>query len=241
MNKITTIIVMGSILFLNSITVFGVPQKHVCPISNFDEIDDYILNEMQARHIPGLSASIVIDNDVVWQNAYGYANIQEERKVVNETLFKIASVSKTLTATCLMQLFEQENFDLHNPINNHLPFNVIHPLYPSTDITFHMLLTHSSGINDNWEFMFHFVGDSPISFQTFLYEYLVPGGLYYDEANNFCLWKPGTSWKYSNVGVALVGYLVETISGLNFTTYTETNLFIPLDMNESGWYLRDLN
>jgi CubicO group peptidase (beta-lactamase class C family) len=241
MKKIITIIVVGSILILNSITVFGISQKYICSTNNFDEIDDYILNEMQTKHIPGLSASIVIDEEVVWQNAYGYANIKGNKQVVNETLFKIASVSKTLTATCLMQLYEQEYFGLFDPINDYLPFNVIHPLYPSTDITFHMLLTHSSGINDNWVYLFHFVGDSPISFQIFLEEYLVPGGLYYDETDNFCTWEPGTNWKYSNVGVALVGYLIEIISGMSFTTYSETFLFSPLDMNESGWYLSDLD
>ena len=241
MNKIIIFVIVGSILFLNSINVFGISQKIICSTKNFDEIDDYILNEMQTKHIPGLSASIVIGEEVVWQNAYGYANIEENKQVDNETLFKIASVSKTLTATCLMQLYEQEYFDLYDPINNYLPFNVIHPLYPSTHITFHMLLTHSSGINDNWAYLFHFVGDSPISFQTFLQEYLVPGGLYYDETDNFCSWEPGTSWRYSNVGVALVGYLVEVISGVNFTTYSETFLFSPLDMIESGWYLSDLD
>jgi CubicO group peptidase (beta-lactamase class C family) len=241
MKKEMTIFFVGAILFLNSFTVYGFSQKFICSTNTIDGIDDYIIKEMQTNHIPGLSASIVIDEEVVWQNSYGYANIEENKKVVNETLFKIASVSKTLTATCLMQLYEQEFFDIYDPINNYLPFNVIHPLYPTNNITFHMLLTHSSGINDNWAYLFHFVGDSPISFQTFLQEYLVPGGLYYDEANNFCSWEPGTSWKYSNVGVALVGYLVENISGMNFTTYTENFLFSPLDMNESGWYLRDLN
>lgn len=241
MNKKIISIILGAMLFLNTTTVLSISQKNICSENGLDEIDDYIINEMQTKHIPGLSASIVIGEEVVWQNAYGYANIEENKPVVNETLFKIGSVSKTLTATCLMQLYEQEYLDLYDPINNYLPFNVIHPLYPSTDITFHMLLTHSSGIKDNWDYMFTFVGDAPISFQTFLEEYLVSGGLYYDETENFCSWAPGTNWKYTNIGVALVGYLVEIISGINFTTYTENFLFSPLDMDESGWYLRDLD
>jgi len=241
MNKKIISIILGTMLFLNTITALSFSQKYICSENGLDEIDDYIMDEMQTKHIPGLSASIVIDEEVVWQKAYGYANIEENKQVNNHTLFKIASVSKTLTATCLMQLYEQEYFDLYDPINDYLPFNVIHPTYPSTDITFHMLLTHSSGINDNWAYLFNFVGDSPIPYQTFLEEYLVPGGLYYDEDDNFCNWEPGSSWRYSNVGVALVGYLVEVISDVNFTAYTETFLFNPLDMNESGWYLRDLD
>ena len=131
-----------------------------------------IINEMENKHIPGLSACFVINDKIRWKNSYGYADIEKIIKVKNETLFKIASVSKTITATALMQLYEQNYFDLYDPINDYLPYDVIHPDHPNIDITFHMLLTHSSGINDNWNYLFYFQGDSPIPFQTFLEEYL---------------------------------------------------------------------
>jgi len=235
------IFLIGFLIISNSFSIFGHSQSVNRSTINLEEIDNLILNEMQVNHLPGLSASIVINDTVMWKNVYGYADFEENKKVKNETLFKIGSVSKTITASALMKLYEQGYFNLYDPINNYLPFNVIHPLYPSKDLTFHMLLTHSSGIIDNWEYMFNFVGDAPIPFQTFLEEYLVPGGEYYDEVNNFQTWEPGTSWTYTNVGVALVGYLVEIISQVNFTTFCEENLFNYLDMNESGWYLRDLN
>lgn len=241
MKKTFLIIFVGFLLIQSSIGVFGNSKTLIYTTKSLDEIDDLILNEMQNNHIPGLSASIVINETVMWQNAYGYANIEENKKVENDTLFKIASVSKTITATALMQLYEKNYFNLFDPINDYLPFDVIHPIFASKDITFHMLLTHSSGIADNWKYLFHFVGDSPISFQVFLEEYLVSGGDYYDDVNNFHSWEPGTSWSYTNVGVALVGYLVEIISQMNFTTYCETHLFDLLDMDDSGWYLRDLN
>lgn len=206
-----------------------------------DSIDDFILHYMEHRHIPGLAASLVINNTVRWQNAYGWAHIEHHISTTNDTLFKIASVSKTITATALMQLYEQGCFDLSDPINEYLPYPVIHPGYPTTPITFHMLLTHSSGIHDNWEYLFYFVGDAPIPFQTFLQEYLLPGGLYYDAQKNFCTWEPGTHWCYSNIAVALIGYLVEVISDTGFTDYVNTSLFTPLQMNESAWYLRHLN
>lgn len=196
---------------------------------------------MEKRHIPGLSASIVIEDILIWRGAYGYADIENEILVTNKTLFKIASVSKTLTATCLMQLYESGYFDLHDSINDFLPFDVINPYYLSEDITFHMLLTHSSSIIDNWDYLFHFEGDAPISFQSFLENYLVPGGEYYNPDSNFGSWAPGTKWSYSNIAVALIGYLIETISQNIFTDYTRSYLFEPLHMNESGWYLRDLN
>ncbi len=241
MNKSITLIIACLLFVSSSGFVFGSIQKTSDSTYSFDEIDDFIINVMEERHIPGLSASIVLNKTVIWQKAYGYANIENNVSVTKNTLFKIASVSKTITATALMQLYEQEYFDLDDPINNYLPFNVVNPLYPYKAITFHMLLTHSSSICDNWDYLFHFVGDSPIPYQTFLEEYLVPGGDYYDSENNFWSWEPGTSWMYSNVAVALVGYLVEVISDMNFTDYCETYVLNPLDMDESAWYLRDLD
>lgn len=241
MKKILPSIIICFLLIVNSTPVFSHMLKEKYSSTNIDDLDDFIINKMQTTHLPGLSASIVIDDIVMWQKAYGLANVKNTFNVTNETLFKIASVSKTVTATALMQLYEQGYFNLSDPINEYLPYSVINPLYPSTNITFHMLLTHSSSINDNWEYLFYYVGDAPIPFQTFLEEYLVPGGLYYDAENNFCLWEPGTYWEYSNIAVALIGYLVEVISNVNFTDYVQTNLFTPLDMNESAWYLRDLN
>jgi CubicO group peptidase (beta-lactamase class C family) len=241
MKKIVTLLVFGLILLLNTNVVFGNYKINNNPLINFNDIDDYILNDMEINHIPGLSASIVINDTVMWKNSYGFANIEENKKVENETLFKIGSVSKTVTATALMQLYEQDYFELYDPINDYLPFDVIHPMHPTKDITFHNLLTHSSGIADNWNYLFHFVGDAPIPFQFFLEEYLVPDGEYYDEINNFHTWEPGSNWAYTNIGVALVGFLVEFISQESFTEYCENHLFDLLDMDESGWYLRDLN
>jgi len=226
---------------VSSTVVVGDVLKENYSFNTLDDLNDFIIEKMQNTHLPGLSASVVKNDVVLWQKAYGVADIEENITVTNETLFKIASVSKTITATALMQLYDQGFVNLSDPINQYLPYNVTNPLYPSTNITFHMLLTHSSSINDNWEYLFYFVGDAPIPFQTFLEEYLVSGGLYYDAENNFCPWEPGTNWDYSNIAVALVGYLVEVISGVNFTEYVQNNLCAPLHMNESAWYLRDLN
>ena len=241
MKKMIPSMVLVFILLSSSPGVYTQNHSDEKTIHSAGELDDFILKTMRQRHIPGLSASLVIEDIVRWQKGYGSADINQNISVTNDTLFKIASVSKTITATALMQLYEQGYFDLSDPINVYLPYPVIHPRYPSTNITFHMLLTHSSGIIDNWQYLFYFDGDAPISFQMFLEEYLVPGGQYYDPENNFGSWQPGTRCQYSNIAVALVGYLVEVITGMNFTDYIESFVFSPLEMNESAWFLRDLN
>jgi CubicO group peptidase (beta-lactamase class C family) len=210
-------------------------------ISFNDSIDDYIINEMANNHIPGLSASITRNDRMIWSESYGYANINQNLLVKDTTLFILASISKTITATAIMQLYEQGYFDLNDSINDYLPFSVINPNFPSTNITFHMLLTHSSSIRDNWGVMPSYTGDSPIPLGEYLENYLTPGGAYYYPNSNFYPEEPGTVFNYCNVAVALVGYLVEVISGMPFDDYCKINIFDPLDMDETAWFLADLN
>jgi CubicO group peptidase (beta-lactamase class C family) len=153
----------------------------------------------------------------------------------------LASISKTITATALMQLYEQGYFDLDDPINDYLPFQVSIPRFPKINITFRMLLTHTSSIRDNWYAMISNVGDSDIPLGEYLEDYLTPGGELYFRYWNFYHQKPGTDWHYSNMAATLAGYLVEVISGMPFDEYCEINIFEPLDMDETAWFLADLN
>jgi len=180
-------------------------------------------------------------DEIVWKNAYGYANIEENIKVENTTLFYIASISKTIIGTAIMQLYEQDYFELDDPINDYLPFQVNHPVF-DTDITFQMLVTHTSTINDNWDNMPIYEGDPPLPLGYYLEEYLTPGGEFYNSSENFNNRRePGTSFEYCNIGAALVGYLVEVISGMPLDEYCQMYVFDPLDMYETAWFLRDLD
>jgi CubicO group peptidase (beta-lactamase class C family) len=153
----------------------------------------------------------------------------------------LSSLTKTITATALMQLYDDGLFGLHDPVNNYLNFFVVHPKYHNTDITFHMLLTHTSGIQDNFAVMPYYQGDSPIPLGQYLEDYLTPGGIYYDPNANFTAFEPGRSYSYSNIGLALVGCLVETISGIELEEYCQQNIFPLLAMDESSYFLKNLD
>ena len=127
-----------------------------------EELLEFIELTMENHLIPGISISIVKDQNIVWENHFGYSNIDQNILVDENTLFMLASISKTITATALMQLFEDGLFSLEDDIDSYLPFNVNHPDYPLTPITFKMLLTHTSGIKDNWDVMPYYEGDSDL-------------------------------------------------------------------------------
>ena len=207
--------------------------------NNYWDLDTIIVEKMDYYKIPGLAASIIKDGELYWTGAYGFANIADSIRVTDSTLFMLASVSKTVTGVALMQLWEEGLFELDDNINNYLPFEVHNPFFPDSVITIRMLLTHTSSINDNWNEMPYYAGDSPILLGEYLENYLVPGGTYY-HTTNYNNFAPGTQWDYCNIAVALVGYLIEVLTG-NFSTYTQDSIFIPLEMNETAWFLAELD
>ena len=206
-----------------------------------EELIEFIENIMQTHLIPGLSVSIVKNNAVVWDRHFGFANIDENLLVDENTMFILSSVSKTITATALMQLWEQNLFQLDDDINDYLPFEVIHPDYPNFPITFKMLLTHTSGIKDNWSVMTYYEGDSTLELSYYLEQYLVPSGEFYGSNSSFTNYQPGTNYIYTNNGAALIGLLVEEISSQPFNEYCNNNIFEPLSMDNAFWFLSEID
>ena len=218
-------------------------QQSIIQSNNYrdeEELLQFIESTMQTHLIPGLSISIVKDQYIVWEKYFGYANIDEDIFVDENTMFILSSISKTITATALMQLFEDDLFMLDDDIDEYLPFDVNHPDFQMTPITFKMLLSHTSGIKDNWNVMPYYDGDSELELGYYLEEYLSEGGEYYDSSSNFTNLMPGTNYRYSNIGAALIGLLVEEISNQSFSGYCNENIFEPLQMDNAFWFLSEV-
>jgi len=213
-------------------------------------MDDFINAKMETHHIPGLAAAIIKNGKIVWSKGYGWANINQQIVMSPmETVQNIGSVSKTVTATAVMQLWEQNKFQLDDDINAYLPFAVRNPSYPDEPVTFQQLLTHRSSIKDGPTYgKSYSCGDPTVSLESWLREYFTPGGIFYSRTENFHLWKPGEQKfvprhprNYSNVGFGVLGYLVETLSGKSFSSYCRDNIFAPLGLEHTAWYLAEMD
>ena len=158
-----------------------------------DQLLQFIESTLDTYLIPGLSISVVKDESIVWEKHFGYANIEQNILVDENTMFILSSISKTVTATALLQLFEDNLFMLDDDIDDYLPFDVNHPDYPFVPITFKMLLSHTSGIQDNWSVMPYYDGDSELELSYYLSQYLNPGGEFYNANANFTNASPGTN------------------------------------------------
>jgi CubicO group peptidase (beta-lactamase class C family) len=142
-----------------------------------------------------------------------------------------------------MQLWESGAFELDDDINDYMPIQIVNPNHPASPITFRMLLSHTSSLNDNWTVMYstYVQGDTPIPLDQYVEDYFLPGGFYYNAGANFNTWAPGTRWDYCNHGFVLIGYLVQVISGVPFDQYCRDSIFAPLGMDETSWFLAGLD
>jgi CubicO group peptidase (beta-lactamase class C family) len=205
------------------------------------KIDSLVIGKLQVLHIPGLAAAKVENGKVSWTRYYGYQDIERKIPVTDSTVFHIASISKTVTAAAAMQLEAKGYFKLDDDINRFLPFRVANPSFPETHITFRQLLRHRSSIADNMDYLLPFWENeykgAEIPLGTFLADYLSVGGKHYHANQNFANAEPGSNFGYSNIGFALLGYLVERVAKMPFDQYCKIHLFGPLEMHNTNWFL----
>ncbi len=232
-----------SVIIISSIFITGFLVSRNPTQQALDTLDKNILEVMNDQHIPGVAACAVKDGTVVWMETYGYADVDQNITVTSDTIFMLGSLSKIVTGIAFMQLFERGLIGLDDDINDYLPYEVVHPNYPESVITPRMLLSHVSGIRDNWSVLgpLEVSGmDTPLSLENFTQSYLIDTGIYYS-TSNFNDAEPGTEYDYTNVGATLVAYLVELVSNTTFEEYCQQNIFLPLGMNETSWYLGNLD
>jgi CubicO group peptidase (beta-lactamase class C family) len=204
-------------------------------------VDDFINEQMATAQIAGLAVGVVSGGEVVFTGSYGLANIEQNRPVTGDTPFMLASVSKTVTATALMQTVEKGQIDLNQEVGTYVTFEVDNPRVDGESIIMMHLATHTSGIKDNWDNIPYGEGDSNIGLGEFVEGYIVPGGDWYDALDNFHPWAPGTEYDYGNVATALAGYVIEVVAETPFDDFCETHIFKPLGMSNTGWHLADFD
>lgn len=213
-----------------SMALFPVPPYQVS--AKMTSLDKKLLAAMEEYHIVGLSAAVVRGDKMIWAGGYGMADLRTARPVTPQTIFRNASISKMVTGTALMQLYEQKKIQLDEDISKYLGYKVRNNRYPDIPITFRQLLTHTSSIVDGGSYN-KVIEETPELLNDIeIKELLTPEGMYYSE-NNFAEYEPGKGFRYSNFGTVISASLVERISHLTFAEYCRKNIFKPLDMDAS--------
>lgn len=225
------------LVFYLFVTTISLGQIH-------PKINALIEAEINASKVPALAVAVIDSGKVVHISANGLRDIILKKKATINTPFHIASVSKTVTNMAVFKLVESGKIELKTDINNYLPFKVKNPFFPNEKITVELLLKHRSGIKDDIKFYGpHWSnpkGDPKISL-AYLKDYLVSGGNLYKESNYDNKPNHKLNFKYSNTGIALLGYIVEQVSGISYEDFCQQNIFKPMKMNNSSWFLKNLD
>jgi D-alanyl-D-alanine carboxypeptidase len=183
-----------------------------------DKVDDYIQAEMQKRHIPGLALAVTQNGKVVKQKAYGLANVELNVPATPETVYQIASTTKTFTAAAILKLVEDGKLSLDDSVTKWLPE------VPAAwnGVTVRHCLTHTSGLPDIVidPCTLALVADTREEAIKKLAGMPVPN-------------KPGETWSYNQTGYVLLGMILEKVSGLKFEEFLEQRFFRPLGMTST--------
>ncbi|MAU12695.1 MAG: hypothetical protein CL607_22930 [Anaerolineaceae bacterium] len=205
--------------------------------SRLEHADDIVREGFGDNPPPGFALGVVDESVPVLESHYGYADLETRQPITSNTVFRIGSISKTFTAIAVMQLWERGCFELNDPINDYLKAFGLHP--PNSDapaITIHHLLSHTSGLGRGETFREfvdvygHFSGRWKSRFRS-LNEFYGPQGLH-------PMIPAGEKYSYSNNGYAILGQLIEDVSGLSFADYMRQQVFDSLGMTASDVVMR---
>ena len=184
---------------------------------------------MEAQKIPSVVACVVKGDAMVWEGAFGHADVSAAKPATSSTLYSIESISKLFISVSVLQLWEKGKLELDADINQYLPFAVRNPNFPEQEITPRMLLTHTSSLA--WpkaedrlpDFEYFFIPEEVPLISEWLPEYILPAGEHYRDA----AWKqfpPGSQELYSNIGTSLLALMVEHLTGEDYRHYPAGNL-----------------
>ncbi|GAA0879459.1 serine hydrolase domain-containing protein [Algoriphagus jejuensis] len=179
-----------------------------------DPVETQIKSLMESTPVMGLSVAVVRDGDLIYEKAFGW---KEEGKVTLSTsdIFRIASISKSFSATSVMQLIEEKELSLDDDVSDLIGYPVRNPKFPDTVITLRMLLSHTSSLNDS-EGYFTLDAINPAQNPNWEKGY-----------NDYA---PGTGYQYCNLAYNMTGAIIEKYSGERFDQYVRGHILAPLGL-----------
>ncbi len=190
-----------------------------------EELSSFIDKEIKRLHVPGLSIALVDGQRIVWLAGFGMQDPDRTIPATGRTVYRPASLSKLLTAVAVMHLHEKGVLNIHAPITTYLPQMIFRDRFGSKEaITLRHLMAHRAGI----------LRESPV-------------GNYFDDSDpgieatvksiigTDLVHPVGTVTKYSNLGPTVAGYILQKLTGVEFSVYMDRHLFRPVNMRSTSF------
>lgn len=219
------------LVLLNNNLVYAEEEKTVDLSSqNIKKVEDFAREVMKTAKIPGMSVVIVKDNEIPYIKGFGYSNVDRKIPVTADTLFEVASCSKSYTAVAVLQLRDKGLIRLDDPVSKYFPWFYATYKNQKYEITIRQLLHHTSGIP------FASISLIPISDKKDSLDQVVRNisGI---KLSNI----PGEKFEYATVNYDILGAIIQKVSGKMFEDCMEENVFKPLLLNNTFVYPQDSN
>lgn len=192
-------------LFLISTDVKAQPEKAEAGIKAI----------MQEIPVMGLSVAVVKDNKIIYAQSFGTKSRENNAPLTNDCIFRIASISKSFSATSIMQLAERKKLSIDQDVSELIGFKVRNPKFPETVITLRLMMSHLSSINDSQGY-FTLDAINPEKNPNW--------------AKSYSHYEPGKGYAYCNLNFNMIGAIIEKISGERFDQYVIKHLLDPLGL-----------
>ena len=226
-----TVVVSGqSVTFKAPPARFADPDRRAGLAKAFPEIDKLFVDYATTAHIPGAAWGIVIDGELAHTGVTGYRDVPSRAPVTPDTVFRIASMTKSFTAMSILKLRDEGKLALEDPAEKYVPEMkaLVYPTSDSPKITIRHLLSHAEGFpEDNpW-------GDQQLADSDEQLSALIKAGIPFSNA-------PGVAYEYSNFGFAILGRIVANVADPSgsprtaaYTRYVNEHVLRPLGMASS--------
>jgi len=249
MKKIISLspVLIGLLIYLvscNQTTNSKTPESVGISSDTLELAEKSMQEYIDSGKLAGIS-TLVMKNGLVVQRAnYGFSDIENQMPIEDNTIFRIFSMTKPVTAVALMTLYDEGKFTLDDKVSQYIPeFKETMVYQPERndsaivpqfeEMTIRHLLTHTAGLTYGWD---------PKAYVDSLYRVSGAGG--WDDtigekvkimAGLPLKYQPGTKWEYS-LSIDVAGYLVEVLSGIPLDQFFKTRIFDPLKMDDTGFY-----
>ena len=178
-------------------------------------------------------ATMVMDGNNIYTSCNGYSDLDKGIKVDENTIFRIASISKVVVALGIMKLYEEKKVDIKEDISKYLGYMVRNPHFPDVKITLEMLMTQTSSISDGADDVKGYDGVNGPKIDIRLEDLLTNPNFEYYLEKTFNNVIPGSHFEYSNFGCGILACIIEKVSGMYFSDYIRKHILLPLGIDGS--------
>ncbi len=216
---------MKYLLKISLLTCLSMLVMNIQTNAQAEKAEAAIQSIMQSSPVVGLSVAVVKNNKVIYNQSFGFKDVEKHLPLTNQSIFRIASISKSFTTTAIMQLVAEKQISLDQDVSELVGFKIRNPRFPNTVITLKMLLSHRSSINDS-EGYFSLDAIDPSKNPNW--------------EKSYNAYEPDKGYMYCNLNYNLAGSILEKVTAVRFDKYIQQQILDPLGLY-GGYNVNDLN